>query len=771
MSDPNLKSTSSKNNKDDNLPPNVVNGKPLRFDIQEYINLSEDEIVDYDTSEEFLLHFSRIGQLNFVQKLLNLRDNKSIDLDINCKGASKSNLGWTPLHLAAYFGHIEVVESLLNAGAEVDVQNEEGDTPLHRAAYTGRDRIVVLLISHNANVFLPNGDGLRPFELAKTETIRQILSAAEKADIKRRETRFLSAARNSDIATMKKLLEDSINPVNINCVDSSGNTALHCAAYRGKQEAVVFLLKNQIDTAVKNNREQLAANVASTISLKQLIQEVHLSVMSPQMIASLKNRTIKRFEGLLLKKGRFFGWKLIWAVLERGVFSFFTNRADAANGIRRKGYKYLESAITERVNNCTNDEHMFIIIFGDRSRALFQLPKSQTELDLQKWLNAINDHIYFGTNFIKQGTRLIDSDDEDDAAKILPMSSIHDMILTATAHQKILEKHIGGLQLLVDDESLFTVTADDAVIIAETSSMKSFGQHSNSTISNSTIPSVKFHLNLILESSRNANQSLVQCLTVISHQNEARQSVIRQEQEKVRVLEEALQILAREHHELERSIITNSTQTIHDANNHINGPSSMAASVKLSNSIMENYGHQMSSRARSIACLSDSTNTDLEEFYDAFDDEDDLALTDTDVIDVSNVVVGVGGGGGGPTYDKISLSRDSSQFTNDVLVDGILPASMKSPINENNNTTQFHTAQSDVTINDSISTLSPDTDSDPTLESFEMDGHIRPPIVILLVLCIVLVLIGIETTNRIAAEQAAANRRRRSWVPSVPEPV
>ena len=287
-----------------------------------------------------------------------------------------------------------MVESLLNAGAEVDVQNEEGDTPLHRAAYTGRDRIVVLLISHNANVFLPNGDGLRPFELAKTETIRQILSAAEKPDIKRRETRFLSAVRNSNIATMKKLLEDSINPVNINCVDSSGNTALH---YPGKQEAVVFLLKNQIDTTVKNNRKQLAAYVASTISLKQLIQEVHLSVMSPQ-----KNRTIKRFEGLLLKKGRFFGWKLIRAVLERGLFSFFANRADAANGIRRKGYKYLKSSITERVNNCTNDEHMFIIIFGDRSRALFQLPKSQTELDLQKWLNAINDHIYFGTNFIKQ---------------------------------------------------------------------------------------------------------------------------------------------------------------------------------------------------------------------------------------------------------------------------------------------------------------------------------------------------------------------------------
>lgn len=32
---------------------------------------------------------------------------------ISLSGKHKSNLGWSPLHLAAYFGHIDVVEKLL----------------------------------------------------------------------------------------------------------------------------------------------------------------------------------------------------------------------------------------------------------------------------------------------------------------------------------------------------------------------------------------------------------------------------------------------------------------------------------------------------------------------------------------------------------------------------------------------------------------------------------------------------------------------------------
>lgn len=54
-------------------------------------------------------------------------------------GKSKTNLGWTPLHLSTYFGHINVVEQLLKAGCDINSVNDSGDTALHKAALIGRE--------------------------------------------------------------------------------------------------------------------------------------------------------------------------------------------------------------------------------------------------------------------------------------------------------------------------------------------------------------------------------------------------------------------------------------------------------------------------------------------------------------------------------------------------------------------------------------------------------------------------------------------------------
>lgn len=59
---------------------------------------------------------------------------------------------WTPLHHAAYAGHLEMIELLLEAGAHVDAPALNGGTPLMRAIQSSRPSCVGALLKAGANV-------------------------------------------------------------------------------------------------------------------------------------------------------------------------------------------------------------------------------------------------------------------------------------------------------------------------------------------------------------------------------------------------------------------------------------------------------------------------------------------------------------------------------------------------------------------------------------------------------------------------------------------
>lgn len=61
-------------------------------------------------------------------------------------------LGTSPLHFAAQFNHLEVVEMLLKAGISRDARNKVERTPLHVAAQEGNTEVVKFLISYGADV-------------------------------------------------------------------------------------------------------------------------------------------------------------------------------------------------------------------------------------------------------------------------------------------------------------------------------------------------------------------------------------------------------------------------------------------------------------------------------------------------------------------------------------------------------------------------------------------------------------------------------------------
>ena len=96
---------------------------------------------------------------NHVMVRLLLEDPRiSIDL------ADKN--GITPLHLAAAFKRVDIIEMLIQASADVDAHDYLNSTPLHYAAYGGTPEIVTQLLEAGANDKLADNAGWLPVQYA-----------------------------------------------------------------------------------------------------------------------------------------------------------------------------------------------------------------------------------------------------------------------------------------------------------------------------------------------------------------------------------------------------------------------------------------------------------------------------------------------------------------------------------------------------------------------------------------------------------------------------
>ncbi|XP_078384426.1 oxysterol-binding protein-related protein 1-like [Oculina patagonica] len=474
-----------------------------------------------EENEEKLLQSSRRGDLDTVLSLLQAKSSKNgsrSSIDINCKGKSKANQGWTPLHLAAYFGHMNVVKALLEKGADVNARNGMGDTPLHRAAFTGRADVVTLLIQYNADVTIINGEGRKPSQVTNSTEVKQLIKAAERSLQLKLEDRLLTAAREGDTSELKKLINGT-HPPNINCQDMVGNTPLHCAAYRGHKVIAVTLLQHGADTTIKNNSGQIALDLAYNKKMKQLLDVQPLQKL---------HKVVSRHEGALLKRSRFFGWKKFWVVLERGVLSYFNKRADAAASVKRQGYKYLDRC---KFSVPKDEKHKIKIQYSDNTVQIWSIPPSEKvpQVQRQRWLNSLHEHCAYSTFYTTQPTLLIDDQEQD----VVPLGNMQDSLKSARAHQQLLDQQVSGI--------------NSSIVDATTSNP------SQSNVKGGLLK-ISEKLNEVVATARNMCSALTHCLDLLAQQEEVRHLRFEEEVEKRRVLEDALHVLATEHHALECSI-------------------------------------------------------------------------------------------------------------------------------------------------------------------------------------------------------------------------
>lgn len=105
--------------------------------------------IEKDDPEFALLHYAEIGRLGKVQRLLAAGADPNARHDINIGVETVTD---TPLYAAAGAGHHQVAEALLDAGAEVDIEADEGWRPVHHAALNGEVKMVGLLAARGADI-------------------------------------------------------------------------------------------------------------------------------------------------------------------------------------------------------------------------------------------------------------------------------------------------------------------------------------------------------------------------------------------------------------------------------------------------------------------------------------------------------------------------------------------------------------------------------------------------------------------------------------------
>lgn len=85
--------------------------------------------------------------------------------DVNA--AAKNPLKVAALHAAVAGGKLEIVKTVLDAGADANAQQQAGFRPIHEAGMKANRALAELLLAHGADPSLPNDAGVTAIDLAR----------------------------------------------------------------------------------------------------------------------------------------------------------------------------------------------------------------------------------------------------------------------------------------------------------------------------------------------------------------------------------------------------------------------------------------------------------------------------------------------------------------------------------------------------------------------------------------------------------------------------
>jgi ankyrin repeat protein len=171
---------------------------------------------------------------------------------------------------AAWDGHTEIVDVLVKAGANKDLQNKDGDSALTEAAYQGLTEVVVVLVTSGANLDLQNNKGdsavMRATVEHESDVLRELVRGG--ADLNLQNEEGLTALMVASRSGRHELTDILLTGPHID-VDIQENTtnwsALFFSAERGDVTTTQSLLKAGANPHLTDKNGLTALEVAEAV--------------------------------------------------------------------------------------------------------------------------------------------------------------------------------------------------------------------------------------------------------------------------------------------------------------------------------------------------------------------------------------------------------------------------------------------------------------------------------------------------------------------------
>nr|CAD7205019.1 unnamed protein product [Timema douglasi] len=162
--------------------------------------------------------------------------------------APVDNIGSSLLHLAADYGHLNIVKCLVDKGADINQPNREGFDPLHVATRSGHLEVVQFLVGLKQNFKESLGEHkilLIASENGHTHIVNYLLDLIDVNTVDSEGCTALHAAvRGGQLEVVQLLVKRNAH---INCKDVHGYTALKYCVRDGRLDVLEFLVKNKGD--------------------------------------------------------------------------------------------------------------------------------------------------------------------------------------------------------------------------------------------------------------------------------------------------------------------------------------------------------------------------------------------------------------------------------------------------------------------------------------------------------------------------------------------